>query len=289
MPDFLVRQERFAVVDSTNDVVRGWLADGTLEVCLAVADEQTAGRGRTGRTWVAPPGAALLLSLGFRPDWLEPEHVWRLAATVSLAMAEAAEEAAGLPPRAIRLKWPNDLVVETIGVAVPASPTAATEVRKLAGVLGETEGLGSGEPRAVVGIGIDTDWAANDFPPELATTMTSLRAASSGRRIDHAALLAGFLDRLEARTEALRGGRFDVADWTDRQLTNGRIVEFVTADGATRLVKALGVDVRSGALIVDDPDDPSGERSWLVGEIGHVRVTADPDGALAGLPGLVEV
>ena len=289
MPAFLVRQERFAVVDSTNDVVRGWLADGTLEVCLAVADEQTAGRGRTGRTWVAPPGAALLLSLGFRPDWLEPEHVWRLAATVSLAMAEAAEEAAGLPPRAIRLKWPNDLVVETIGVAVPASPTAATEVRKLAGVLGETEGLGSGEPRAVVGIGIDTDWAASDFPPELATTMTSLRAASSGRRIDHAALLAGFLDRLEARTEALRGGRFDVADWTDRQLTNGRIVEFVTADGATRLVKALGVDVRSGALIVDDPDDPSGERSWLVGEIGHVRVAADPDGALAGLPGLVEV
>ena len=109
----------------------------------------------------------------------------------------------------------------------------------------------------MVGIGIDTDWAASDFPPELATTMTSLRAASAGRRIDHAALLAGFLARLEARTEALRGGRFDVADWTDRQLTNGRVVEFVTADGSTRLVKALGVDVRSGALIVDDPDDPS--------------------------------
>ena len=79
--------------------MRGWLADGTPEVCLAVADEQSAGRGRSGRTWVAPPGAALLLSLGFRPDWLAPELVWRLAATVSLAMAEAAEEAAGLPPR----------------------------------------------------------------------------------------------------------------------------------------------------------------------------------------------
>jgi hypothetical protein len=93
-PPFLSRQERFAVVGSTNDVVRGWLAEGTPEVCLAVADEQTAGRGRNGRSWQAPPGAALLLSLGFRPDWLEPEQVWRLATTVSLAMADAAEEVA---------------------------------------------------------------------------------------------------------------------------------------------------------------------------------------------------
>jgi BirA family biotin operon repressor/biotin-[acetyl-CoA-carboxylase] ligase len=286
MPDFLARQERFAVVDSTNDVVRGWLADGTPEVCLAVADEQTAGRGRAGRTWVAPPGGALLLSLGFRPDWLAPEHVWRLAATVSLAMAEAAEAAADLPAGTIRLKWPNDLVIETNGAAVAPD---AIEVRKLAGVLGETEGLGSAGPRAVVGIGIDTDWAASDFPPELATTMTALRAASGGRRNEHEALLAGCLTRLEPRVEALRGGRFDVADWNDRQLTNGRVVEFVTADGETRLVRSLGVDVRSGALIVDDPDDPSGERSWLVGEIGHVRLAGAPVAVPDGAPDLVEV
>ncbi len=70
MTAFLARSERFAEVGSTNDVVRDWLADGTPEVCLAIADEQSAGRGRDGRTWVAPPGAALLLSLGFRPTWL---------------------------------------------------------------------------------------------------------------------------------------------------------------------------------------------------------------------------
>ncbi len=109
---FLARQERFARIGSTNDAVRAWLAAGTPEVCLAVADEQTAGRGRAGRTWVAPPGAALLLSVGFRPAWLAPAHAWRLAAVVSLAMADAAEELAGLRDRAIRLKWPNDLVME---------------------------------------------------------------------------------------------------------------------------------------------------------------------------------
>jgi biotin-(acetyl-CoA carboxylase) ligase len=94
--DFLSRRERFAIVGSTNDVVRDWLAAGIPEVCVAIADEQTAGRGREGRTWVAPPGAALLLSLGFRPKWLPPERVWRLAAIVSMAMADAAETVSGL-------------------------------------------------------------------------------------------------------------------------------------------------------------------------------------------------
>src|SRR6266540_7286473 len=70
MTAFLARCERFDRVGSTNDVVREWLAGGTPEVCLAIADEQSAGRGRALRTWTAPPGAALLVSLGFRPTWL---------------------------------------------------------------------------------------------------------------------------------------------------------------------------------------------------------------------------
>ena len=183
MTDFLARQERFASVGSTNDVVRDWLAAGTPEVCLAIADEQTAGRGREARAWVAPPGAALLLSLGFRPTWLAPDRTWRLAATVALAMADAAEEVAGLPDGAIRLKWPNDLVVETSAFAVPIPPERPDAVRKLAGLLGESDGLGGADPRVVIGLGIDTDWAAADFPPELATTMTSLRESSHGRPI----------------------------------------------------------------------------------------------------------
>jgi BirA family biotin operon repressor/biotin-[acetyl-CoA-carboxylase] ligase len=264
-PPFVSRQERFAVVGSTNDIVRGWLADGTPEVCLAVADEQTAGRGRNGRTWEAPPGAALLLSLGFRPAWLAPEQVWRLAATVSLAMADAAEEVAGLPDRAITLKWPNDLYA-----AVDDEP------RKVAGVLGETDGLGGPDPRAVIGIGVNADWTADAFPPELAGTMTSLREASHGRPIDLAMLLDAFLSRLEVRIEALRGGRFDVADWTERQLTTGHDVELEQPGGTRTRHRALGVDVRSGGLVVEDPEADAGERIVHVGEIRRVRLA---DGA----------
>jgi BirA family biotin operon repressor/biotin-[acetyl-CoA-carboxylase] ligase len=267
MTAFITRQERFDAVGSTNDVIRSWLAEGTPEVCLAVADEQTAGRGRAGRSWVAPRGATLLLSLGFRPTWLDPERVWRLAAITALAMADAAEEVAGLADGAIRLKWPNDLVIEV-------EATGLTDgVRKLAGLLGETDGLGTADPRVVVGLGINGDWPSADFPPELAGSMTSLREASHGRPIDLALLLDAFLGRIEARVEALRGGRFDVADWQDRQLTTGRIVRLERPDGR-ETVRALGVDVSTGALIVEDGTMAGGERQVVVGEISRVRLAA---------------
>jgi BirA family biotin operon repressor/biotin-[acetyl-CoA-carboxylase] ligase len=271
---FIARQERFAVVGSTNDIVRGWLAEGAPEVCVAVADEQTDGRGRDGRRWLAPPGAALLVSLGFRPTWLAPERVWRLAATASLAMAEAAEDVAGLPDGAIRLKWPNDLVIEASGPSASGMPvgTHAIEIRKVAGVLGETDGLGTADPRAVIGLGINGDWAAADFPSDLRPSMTSLREASDDRRTDHAALLAAFLGRLEVRTAALRVGRFDVAAWSGRQVTTGRVVDLVAPDGGVVTIQAVGVDPASGALLLADADRPGLERAVMVGEIRHVRL-----------------
>jgi BirA family biotin operon repressor/biotin-[acetyl-CoA-carboxylase] ligase len=262
MTAFPARLERFDRVGSTNDVVRDWLAAGSPEVCVAVAGEQTAGRGRAGRTWSAPPGAALLISLGFRPGWLAPDAVWRLAAIASLAMAEAAEDLAALAAGSVRLKWPNDLVIET---GTPAG------VRKLAGVLGETDGLGSDDPRAVVGLGINVDWAASGFPPEIAGSMTSLREAADGRTVDLDRLLDGFLARLEPGIAALRDGDFDGAGWSARQVTTGRSVRLESPGGA-ETVRALGVDASSGALVVADPSAADGERHILVGEITHVRL-----------------
>jgi BirA family biotin operon repressor/biotin-[acetyl-CoA-carboxylase] ligase len=294
MAPFLARREQFTIVGSTNDVVRGWLAAGIPEVCLAVADEQTAGRGREGRAWVAPAGGALLLSLGFQPTWIAPDRVWRLAAVVSLAMAGAAEEVAGLPDGTIRLKWPNDLVVEQAGESSgewlaggPPSTSGGpgadqrSGVRKLAGVLGETDGLGGPDPRAIIGIGLNTDWAAHAFPPELAGSMTSLREISQGGAIDHAALLDAFLSRLEVGIEALRADRFNESAWADRQLTTGREVELIAPDGAVTTVRALGVDDTTGALVVEDGGAVSGRRQVLVGEIRHVRLPAMAEAAAA--------
>lgn len=272
---FLARRAELATVGSTNDVVRGWLDEGTPEVCLAVADVQTAGRGRGDRTWTAPAGRALLLSLGFRPTWLAPERAWRLGAIVALAMSDAAEEVAGLRDGAVRLKWPNDLVVEA----------RDGRARKLAGVLGETDGLGTADPRAIVGIGINVDWAAADFPAELAADMSSLREASGGRPVDRSALLEGFISRLEARTLALRDGMFDIAGWIERQLTTGRELTIATADGRVADAFAVGVDALSGALIVADAAAPDGERQILSGEVIQVRLAGSVEAPATGRRG----
>jgi BirA family biotin operon repressor/biotin-[acetyl-CoA-carboxylase] ligase len=266
---FISRLECFDRVGSTNDVVRDWLEAGTPEVCLAVADEQTSGRGRSGRSWVAPPGAALLLSLGFRPAWIEPDRAWRVVATVSMAMAEAAEEIAGLAVGAVRLKWPNDHVVEADGDGP----------RKLAGVLGETQGMGTQDPRLVVGIGVNADWRVEAFPPDLARSMTSLREAAGGRPIELVRLRQAFLDRLIVGIEALRAGRFDGRAWEARQLTTGRIVRLDNGE-RQETVRAVGVDADTGALVVADPGAQNGVRQVLVGEVGHVRIA---DHASAGV------
>jgi BirA family biotin operon repressor/biotin-[acetyl-CoA-carboxylase] ligase len=280
----LSRVERFASIGSTNDEVREWLMDATPEVCLAVADEQAAGRGRFDRAWTAPAGTSLLLSLGFRPTWLEPDRAWRLAATVALAMCDAAEDVAALPVGAVRLKWPNDLVIETAGpnalLAGELTPDDAAarlrgplELRKLAGILGETEGLGTEDPRVIVGIGVNGDWDRADFPPDIAHSMTSLREASGGRPIDREALLASFLDHLEGRVDALRAGYFDVATWSGRQTTTGRLVVLESGDGsATEPMPALGVDASSGALILEDAGVDGGERRVHAGEVVKVRL-----------------
>lgn len=245
---FLARLERFASVGSTQRIVREWLEAGQPEVAIAIADEQTAGRGRQGRTWTAPPGAALLMSIGFRPTDLSLRHGWRLAATVSLAMVDAAEAASGLADNALRLKWPNDIVA--------AYPDGRLE--KVAGVLGETVAVGDQVGGSVVGMGINVDWSAADFPPDLKSNMTSLREMA-GRPVDRDQLLDEFLARLEPRYEALRQGNFDAATWSTKQVTTAQRVE-VEVGGRVIVGRAVGVDPESGALLVEgQPAINSGE------------------------------
>ncbi len=102
--------------------------------------------------------------------------------------------------------------------------------------------------------------------------MTSLREAA-GRPADRRrALLEAFVARLEARTVDLRAGRFDVAGWVARQLTNGRSVRLETPDGRSSVVRALGVDDLTGGLVVGDPTAADGQRTVLSGEIVHLRL-----------------
>lgn len=146
-------------VDSTNHHLLDLARRGAPEGVVVVADHQTAGRGRRGRSWEAPPGGALLLSLLLRPDPpLTPDRRWLLTAAVALAAADACG------PRQAAIKWPNDLLLGD---------------RKLAGILAEMDA-----GAVVVGIGINVSWA----PPG---------AACLGAHVDRARLLADLLVNLE--------------------------------------------------------------------------------------------
>ena len=164
------RVERFASVGSTNDVVRGWLAAGEPEICLAVAGEQTAGRGRArpDLDGARRGGAARVgrLPADVAAGRTGPGGWRRVGRAGDVRRRRGRRRAA---EGAIRLKWPNDLVIEVRGPdalligeldapAAAARLAAPLELRKLAGVLGESDGLGTDDPRVVVGIGINADW-----------------------------------------------------------------------------------------------------------------------------------
>lgn len=219
-------------------MVRGWLTDGVDEVCVAVADRQTQGRGRLSRSWRDRSGCSLLVSLGFRPPALPVAQAWHVPAVASLAMIGAATSLLGPTADRLALKWPNDIVAVHRG-----------RMLKVAGVL--TEGSPADEimTTLIVGLGINVDWPAADFPTELAEAMWSLSEASGRRRIDRDTLLTAWLARLEPMYKAVERGEFDSLRWADAQITTGALVE-VDTGSETIIGTAVGMDHDSGALLV---------------------------------------
>jgi BirA family biotin operon repressor/biotin-[acetyl-CoA-carboxylase] ligase len=170
----------YASVSSTNDVA-GVLADsGAPEGCVVVANAQSAGRGRQGRTWVSPPGAGLYVSALLRPK----EDASLLTIAAGVAVAEGIQRATGL---AVALKWPNDAFVGQ---------------RKVAGILAEANSSEAG-PYVIVGFGINVMPAA--YPPDVAVRATSLEG-ELGRGVDRGLLLAECLGRLATRYADLQCG-----------------------------------------------------------------------------------
>jgi BirA family biotin operon repressor/biotin-[acetyl-CoA-carboxylase] ligase len=146
------------------------------EGALVVAEEQTAGRGRLGRRWLAPAGTSLLCSLQLRPA-VAPEHLPELTGVASHACAEAIAALTKLEPE---LKFPNDVLVTG---------------RKVAGILAEAR-----EERVVLGLGVNVNVAAEELPPALERPATSL-LVETGDDVDRVGLLVELLERLELAYE----------------------------------------------------------------------------------------
>ncbi len=209
------------VVGSTNDVARELAASGAPEGTVVLAEEQTAGRGRQGRSWTTPRGRALTLSIIVRAG---AEQLGLLPLAAPVAVCEGCELVA---PVECAVKWPNDIWIGE---------------RKAAGILIEARPQ---ERWAVVGIGINVETTEEELGADLRDTATSLRVAT-GERVSREAVLNGLLDRLAGWLSADPGRLLGA--YRERDALYGREITWTT--GAERGEgEARGVD-EEGNLVV---------------------------------------
>ena len=254
-----------AETGSTNADAMALARGGEPEGVVVVADHQTAGRGRAGRTWSAPSGASLLASVLLRPPAAAAEAC---STALALAAAEAVEEVGGFVPR---LKWPNDLVWPGDGSA---------DDRKLAGVLAEADWpVGSSastgprrpppEERVVVvaGIGINVRWPA-ELPEDLVDVAVACNHVT-GHDVDREDLLIALLQHLGPWYDRLLADDRPalVAAWRQRSATLGRRVR---VELGTEDVVGTAVDLtEEGHLVVDTLEGE--RRTFAVGDVVHLR------------------
>jgi len=216
---------------STNDEVAVRAAAGAAEGLLVTAELQTGGRGRRGRSWHSPCGENLYASLLLRPA-LPARLAGPLTLLAGAAMAEALS-ALGFSPR---LKWPNDVLLDT-----PAG------LRKVAGILAEMASDGDRVRHVVLGVGVNVN--GQEFPGPLARLATSLRLVR-GSKLDRGTVLAAFLATFEPIYDGfLTGGPgLGLAAWHTHAMLGNRC--WVGHEGGRIEGTALGAD-DSGALLVD--------------------------------------
>ena len=219
----------YETLPSTNALARELASAGAAHGTAVLADTQSAGRGRMGRTFVSPPDCGIYLSLILRPE-AEASELLHLTAVLAVAACDAVEEVTGLRPG---VKWINDLVLHG---------------KKVGGILTELAFSGPKPDFAVAGIGLNCNTDSEAFPPELRQTAGSL-AQAAGNPVDRTALAAALIRHW---TQAAQTAVPERAEWMRRYrqdcVTVGQEVELLRG-GAREQAFALGVE-DDGALLV---------------------------------------
>ena len=240
------------LVASTGSTNADLLARGGPEGQVLVAEEQTAGRGRAGRTWVSAPGASLTFSVLLRPASVPPAARGWLPLLTGVAVAAAVRSAAGV---AAALKWPNDVLVGD---------------RKLAGILAEQSSAGDA---VVVGVGLNVA-TPEDALPVSPSGLPATSLLLEGSEVTREALLTEILSRLESFYEGFRADPDPersglLAEYTTVCATLGRTVRVELPAGRVLAGLAEGID-RGGRLLVRAADATSAT-PVSAGDIVHLR------------------
>lgn len=253
LPDSCPWQESilyYDTIDSTNTQAKLLAAQGAPQGTVLIADHQTVGRGRLGRSFSSPGGMGVYLSVILRPN-CPPQDLMHLTCATAVAVCNAVEQVAHFRPR---IKWTNDLVYEG---------------RKLCGILTELGLDAQGMVAyAIIGVGLNCCQKVSDFPPEIRDIATSL-AMVTGKEIRRSQVAAAIIEALwcmDLKDTSMDRYRADC-------MTLGREVSLVKADGSARHGTALDVDP-SGALIVRFPD-------------GHIETVNSGEVSVRGMYGYV--
>jgi BirA family transcriptional regulator, biotin operon repressor / biotin---[acetyl-CoA-carboxylase] ligase len=235
---------------STNADLLAQAASGAPEGTVLVTETQTAGRGRMGRTWLSPPGAALMFSVLLRPTAVPPARRGWLPLLAGVAIASALRGVTGLD---VGLKWPNDVL---------------TGGGKLAGILAEQY---TGTEAIVAGAGINVSTRRDELPVETATSLLLAGAADLRRDRLLCAVLAEFARLYQAWAGPAGQGAPDAAGLRDRYrgccVTLGRPVRAELPGGGALTGTAVDVD-ETGSLQLRTPD---GLRTISAGDVVHLR------------------
>ena len=225
-------------VESTNDLAWDLAQQGADEGACVVADVQTRGRGRAGRSWHTTPGKGLALSVLLHPG-CDRGALTTAPLVAGLALARGLD-ALGFQAR---LKWPNDLLAGT---------------RKLSGILAESRRNAEGTDVVVLGVGVNIAQVEDDFPPEIRSLATSL--AIEGRRVPREGVAAAFLNALEPLWDEHQEGDHDevLEAWRREASFWGRPVTVRTGQGELHGI-ARDLDA-SGGLVLETQ---SGERTTV--------------------------
>ena len=226
------RIDCFDSIDSTNAYLKRVALEGAPDGTVAVAAEQTVGRGRRGRSFQSAAGKGVYLSVLLRPS-LTPAQLLPLTGLVAVAMCRAVTRVSGAD---VQIKWTNDLVLNG---------------RKLCGILTELslEGESGALQSVVVGIGVNVSQTRQDFDGEVADIATSL-LRETGRSIPRAQLAAAMIEELDALYTSLMAGKTAgyLEEYRRRCVTIRREVQLLWQDTREK-VTALDVDEEFGLVV----------------------------------------
>jgi BirA family biotin operon repressor/biotin-[acetyl-CoA-carboxylase] ligase len=225
--------EYYEVTDSTNQRIREFAEDGRANGLLAVTEEQTGGKGRRGRTWISPKGSGIWMSLLLRPE-LEPDQASMVTVVAAVALAKTMTKLTELD---VKIKWPNDIVVNK---------------KKVSGILTEMSADMDQIYYIIVGIGINVN--TMQFPDEIKNIATSI-AIEKGECISRAEFIAEFCAQFERYYEQfLEKGNlsFIQGEYESYLINIGREVKIIK-NRKEMIRKAIGIN-ELGELIVEDED-----------------------------------